>query len=298
MAVTSESRTLDPPRRNAAPVSVLIPVKNEVRHIGECLASVSWADEAIVVDSQSTDGTAEAATALGARVVQFHYIPGGPKKKNWALENIAFQHEWILILDADERITPPLAREIEQAVKSPGESVGFYLNRRFFFLGRWIRHAGYFPSWNMRLFKKGRGLYEKIVAVDAGSGDNEVHEHVLLDGPASRLKHPMDHFAFPSIDVFIEKHNRYSNWEAILRGRATEPLQNSVGSDEIKSTHNARRRIKRIARTLPFPHWLRFFYHFVWKLGFLDGVEGYIFCHLLAEYEFWIWAKGRRLSAT
>jgi glycosyltransferase involved in cell wall biosynthesis len=280
-----------------APISVLIPVKNEESNLAACLNSVLWAGELVVVDSGSEDRTCAIASEMGASVHQFHYIPGGPKKKNWALANIPFRYDWILILDADERITPPLAREIAGTVADPGPAAGFYINRRFYFLDRWIKRAGYFPSWNMRLFRKGRGFYERIVDTDTRSGDNEVHEHVILDGPAGRLRHVMDHFAFPSIEVFIEKHNRYSNWEALLRRRAAEPLKSVAGGDGVQSAHNLRRRLKRIGRALPFPHWLRFFYHFYWKLGFLDGATGYIFCHLLAEYEFWIWAKGRGLAS-
>ncbi len=274
-----------------APVSVLIPAKNEESNIAECVSSVLWAGEVVVVDSASSDRTREIAESLGAKVVQFHYVPGGPKKKNWALQNVPFQFEWVLILDADERITPALAREIVERISDPGQAAGFYLNRKFYFLGRWIKHAGYFPSWNLRLLKRGRGFYERLVDLDTRSGDNEVHEHILLDGPSGRLKEPMEHFAFPSIDVFIEKHNRYSNWEAALGARVADSLAGGQKRDRIQSVHNARRRLKRIFRGLPFPHWPRFVYHYFLKLGFLDGRTGYVFCHLLAEYEFWIWAK-------
>jgi hypothetical protein len=137
-----------------------------------------------------------------------------------------------------------------------------------------------------------------MVDVDTRSGDNEVHEHVILDGPAGRLRNLMDHFAYPSIEVFVEKHNRYSNWEAALRGRVADSLKDSGQAGGIGTVHNARRLLKRAGRVLPFPHWLRFFYHFFLKFGFLDGLPGYVFCHLLAEYEFWIWAKGKEsLSA-
>jgi glycosyltransferase involved in cell wall biosynthesis len=270
---------------------VLVPVKNEESNIGGCVTSVSWAGEVVVVDSASTDRTCQIASDLGANVFQFHYVPGGPKKKNWALENIPFRFDWVLILDADERITPALAREIGEKVSDPGGAAGFYVNRRFFFLGRWIKRAGYFPSWNLRLLKRGHGLYERLTDLDTKSGDNEVHEHVLLDGPAGRLREPMDHFAYPSIEAFIEKHNRYSNWEAALGARVAGSLAVDRPNDRIQATHNLRRSLKRMGRSLPFPHWLRFFYHYFWKLGFLDGLQGYIFCHLLAEYEFWIWAK-------
>ncbi|HUP04561.1 MAG TPA: glycosyltransferase family 2 protein [Bryobacteraceae bacterium] len=273
------------------PVSVLIPVKNEEANLAPCLRSVSWAGERVVVDSGSQDRTCAIAAEFGAAVHQFQYAPGGPKKKNWALENIPFRYDWVLILDADERITPELAADIAAAVANPGATAGYYINRRFYFLGRWIKHAGYFPSWNMRLIRKGKGFYERVADTSARTGDNEVHEHVILDGPSGRLPNPMDHFAFPTIDVFIEKHNRYSTWEAEAGPHATKSIEG--GSGAIGAVHNARRTLKRAARKLPFPHWLRFFYHFFLKRGFLDGAQGYIFCHLLAEYEFWIWAKGR-----
>jgi glycosyltransferase involved in cell wall biosynthesis len=272
------------------PVSVLIPVLNERRNIADCLRSVEWSDDVVVVDSGSTDGTDEVARSLGARVVQFQYTRGGPKKKNWALENVAFRHDWILIVDADERITEELAAEIARVTaEEPAPLAGYYISRRFYFLGRWIRHAGYFPSWNLRLLRKGRGRYEPVPDWSGGAGDNEVHEHVLLDGAAGRLKHPMDHYAYPSITAFVEKHNRYSTWEA----QAGEPYLSAGEAAGRMARHlRARRRLKRIGRRLPCSHWLRFLYHYVIKLGFLDGVPGYVLCHLLAEYEFQIWAKG------
>jgi glycosyltransferase involved in cell wall biosynthesis len=269
------------------PVSVLIPAKNEAAHIAACIESVSWAGEVVLADSASSDGTIDTASALGAKVVQFHYQPGGPKKKNWALENYPFRHDWVLILDADERITPALAEEIAGILAAGTAHSGFYINRRNFFAGRWIRHAGYYPSWNVRLLKRGCARYELLPETGAGSGDNEVHEHVIADGSVGRLRSPMDHFAYRNVQEFVEKHNRYSNWEAEMGTRLYGRLEDGA--------LNRKRQLKRLARRFPFPHWLRFAYHYWLKRGFLDGPEGYIFCHLLAEYEFWIWAKGRAL---
>src|SRR5213596_3904489 len=176
------------------PLSVLVPVKNEAANLHDCLVSVSFAKEIVVVDSESTDGTAAIATAAGARVVQFVWNGKFPRKKNWALENIPWRHEWVLIIDADERITPELEREISLAIRH-SDADGFYLNRRFWFLGGWINHCGYFPSWNLRLFRHRLGRYEQIEIDDnILSGDNEVHEHVLLDGRAEDLSAPMEHY--------------------------------------------------------------------------------------------------------
>jgi glycosyltransferase involved in cell wall biosynthesis len=280
------------PALSSVPVSVLIPAKNELRHMADCLASVAWATEVVVVDSGSSDGSMQIASENGARVVQFSYIPGGPRKKNWALQNLEFRNEWILILDADERITPELAHEIAASIGDAKAGAGFYLNRRFNFLGKWIYHAGYYPSWNLRLFRHGLGLYETLSHNSQHSGDNEVHEHLILNGTARYLASPMDHYAYPTIAEFIDKHKRYAHWEAEM----DESVSNlKPDGSAISQKLLARRSLKRMARRFPFPHWLRFVYHYGLKRGFMDGVEGYIFCHLLAEYEYWIWARSFEL---
>src|SRR5947207_3877256 len=145
--------------RASVPLSVLIPTRNEAANIEECLRSVAFADEVVVVDSRSTDGTAELATRQGARVVEFDWNHRYPKKKNWALENLRFRHEWLLIVDADERVTAALAEEIAARLQQPGAD-GFFVNRRFFFMNGWLTHCGYYPSWNLRLFRHALGRYE------------------------------------------------------------------------------------------------------------------------------------------
>ncbi|HKD06935.1 MAG TPA: glycosyltransferase family 2 protein [Bryobacteraceae bacterium] len=294
----ADSKQKQYPQAGSVPVSVLIPAKNEEENIQACLDSVRWANDVVVVDSKSTDRTCEMSTAAGARVIQFHYVPGEMKKKNWALSSVDFLNSWILILDADERITPELAEEIARSVHDPKGCPGFYINRRFFFLNRFIRHAGYYPSWNLRLLKRGSGMYEDFTGQDTGSGDNEVHEHIILDGNAGYLNHPMDHFAFPTIDHFLQKHIRYSNWEARVQARLEERVQLDQARTGISRSLELKRFLKNAARKFPFPHWLRFAYHYFIKRGFLDGKEGYVFCHLLAEYEFWIAAKRFELGMT
>jgi glycosyltransferase involved in cell wall biosynthesis len=274
------------------PISVLIPAKNEQSNIRACIESARFADEIVVVDSGSTDGMRELAESLGARVVDFKWNGRFPKKKNWALAQVAWRHEWVFILDADERITPELAEELRQVVAAPACN-GYYVNRRFWFLDGWLRHCGYYPSWNLRFFRHALGRYEEFAGVsDTGSGDNEVHEHVVLPGPAGRLRGEMEHYAFPTIDIWVEKHNRYSNWEARL---LVSDAGRTAASAALDPALARKRRLKHFAARLPFRPALRFFYHYVVRAGFLDGYRGYVFCRLMAFYEFLSVAKAGEL---
>lgn len=276
-----------PPLPNRARVSVMIPTLNEGKNMARCLDHLRWADEVVVVDSGSKDDTVKISHDYGATVVNFQWSGKWPKKKNWALKNVPFRNEWVLIVDADEWITPELADEIQAVVKSP-KCDGYYVNRRFIFMGGWIRHCGYYPSWNLRLIKLGRGEYEQLTeAGDTGSGDNEVHEHINVQGEIGHLDHDMLHFAFPSINVFMEKHNRYSNWEAKVQFQGAEAEGRVKGSDDL----TRRRKLKNLSRRLPFRPTLRFLYAYIWQKGFLDGRPGYVFCRLLAIYEYLSVAK-------
>jgi glycosyltransferase involved in cell wall biosynthesis len=265
------------------PVSILIPIKNEAANLPRSLASIFWADEVIVVDSQSSDTSARIAEAHGAQVVQFHFSGQWPKKKNWALENVAFRHEWVFILDADEVMPPSAEQEFREIVSDSNHPVdGYWINRRFRFMGKWLKHA-YYPNWNLRLFKHRLGRYEKLTEADTASGDNEVHEHVLVNGKTGRLRCEMDHYAFPSVDVFVQKHNRYSNWEArVALDRFLKGSNRALQSKEV----GLRRRIKQVSQSLPSRPLLRFLYVYFWQLGFADGIEGYHFARLHALYEY------------
>jgi glycosyltransferase involved in cell wall biosynthesis len=271
---------------NKVPVSFLVPVKNEERNLDRCLAAIRWADEIFVVDSASTDRTAEITAAHGAKLVQFKFNGTWPKKKNWALANLPFAHEWVFILDADEVLLPETEAEVREIVtrsaQGPGAPVGYWINRRFWFLGQWLRHA-YYPNWNLRLFKHKLGSYEKITGSDTQSGDNEVHEHVVVQGATARMKSEMDHYAFPDVATFIEKHNRYSNWEA----RVTVERALTGGGGHLQSQSvGLRRNLKRLSQHLPCRPFLRFLYVYFWERGFLDGKAGYYFARLHAQYEF------------
>lgn len=278
---------------NRVPVSVLVPVRNEEKNLPECLRHLQWASEVFVVDSASTDATARIAEAAGARVVQFSWNGSWPKKKNWALANLPFANDWVLIVDADEWITDELAREVGAVVQDPGGRIGFFVNRRLIFMGRWIRHCGYYPSWNLRLVRRGHAAYERVSDREPEqTGDNEVHEHLLADGPVAHLKSDMLHFAYPTISSFVEKHNRYSTWEAHveLHGRGSALRPRLMGS-----ALERRRFWRQVSRRLPFRPWLRFLYGYVFRLGFLDGRPGLVLCRLLAFYEFLSAAKAEEL---
>jgi glycosyltransferase involved in cell wall biosynthesis len=274
-------------------LSVLIPTLNEGRNILACLQSVGWAEEVVVVDSGSSDGTQELARRCGAQLVDFRWNGRAPKKKNWALENVRWKNEWLLILDADERVTPALAEEIQQALTQP-RADGYFINRRFMFLGKWIRHCGYYPSWNLRLFRHQKGRYETLHSGETGSGDNEVHEHLVLDGPTAHLRHDMLHFAYPDIFTWMEKHNRYSNWEAEIEARGRG---NQGGDSAVGTAQGRKRRLRVLSRRLPCRPLLRFLYSYILHRGFLDGYEGYVFCRLLATYEMLSAFKANELRA-
>ena len=275
------------------PVSVLIPAKNEESNLPACLESVARADEVFVVDSQSSDRSIEISTNYGANVVQFYFNGRWPKKKNWSLDNLPFRNEWVLIVDCDERITPELWDEIATVIQDPNYN-GYYLNRRVFFLGQWIRYGGKYPDWNLRLFKHKSGRYENLNTEDIpNTGDNEVHEHVILDGKVGYLKNDMLHIDFRDIYHWLERHNRYSNWEArvyynILTGNDES---GTIGANLFGDAVQRKRFLKKIWVKLPFKPLLRFILFYVIRLGFLDGKAGYIYGRLLSQYEYQIGVK-------
>ena len=275
------------------PVSVLIPAKNEESNLPACLESVARADEVFVVDSQSSDRSIEISTNYGANVVQFYFNGRWPKKKNWSLDNLPFRNQWVLIVDCDERITPELWDEIASVIQDPNYN-GYYLNRRVFFLGQWIRYGGKYPDWNLRLFKHKSGRYENLNTEDIpNTGDNEVHEHVILDGKVGYLKNDMLHIDFRDIYHWLERHNRYSNWEArvyynILTGNDES---GTIGANLFGDAVQRKRFLKKIWVKLPFKPLLRFILFYVIRLGFLDGKAGYIYGRLLSQYEYQIGVK-------
>ncbi|MGF1566945.1 MAG: glycosyltransferase family 2 protein [Nodosilinea sp.] len=275
------------------PVSVLVPAKNEAQNLPACLASLERAAEVFVVDSQSDDGSIDIATAAGARVVQFEFNGHWPKKKNWALEHLPFSHDWVLIVDCDERIPPALWDEIEQAIQRADHD-GYYLNRRVFFLGTWIRHGGKYPDWNLRLFRHRQGRYENLHTEDIpNTGDNEVHEHVIINGLVGYLKQDMLHEDFRDLYHWLARHNRYSNWEARVYYNLLTGMGDggTIGANLFGDAVQRKRFLKKVWVRLPFKPLLRFILFYIVQLGFLDGQAGYIYARLLSQYEYQIGVK-------
>ncbi|CCQ61336.1 hypothetical protein CWATWH0401_2175 [Crocosphaera watsonii WH 0401] len=215
------------------------------------------------------------------------------KKENWSLENLPFRNEWVLIVDCDERITPELWDEIETNIKDDNYN-GYYLNRKVFFLEKWIRYGGKYPDWNLRLFRHQVGRYENLNTEDIPNmGDNEVHEHVILQGNVGYLKEDMLHIDFRDIYHWLQRHNRYSNWEDrvyynLLTGQDDS---GTIGANLFGDAVQRKRFLKKIWIRLPFKPLLRFVLFYFIRLGFLDGHAGYTYARLLSQYEYQIGVK-------
>jgi glycosyltransferase involved in cell wall biosynthesis len=271
------------------PVTAIVAARNEARNLPRCLESLRDVGEVYVVDSQSTDATAQVAESYGAHVVQFRYQGGWPKKRQWAMESLPLAHDWIFLVDADEALTPELAREILNAAQN-ADCDGYYIALRMYFLGRELRHSG--ASFEkLSLFRRGKGRYEcRLRDQDASMADMEVHEHVVVDGKTARLQHPLLHHNVESLSHYIRKHDEYSNWDARvwLEGEASS---RELAPSLFGSQAQRRRWLRKKLFAIPGSPFLFFFYKYIVRLGFLDGVPGLIYCSLQGIQFFHIKAK-------
>jgi len=272
---------------------VIIPTRNEAHNLPRCLESLKSVGEVFVIDSQSSDETVTIARSYGANVVQFHYAGGWPKKRQWAMNTLAFAYDWILLLDADEVLTSELAEEIRSAIREQSAN-GYSIALQMHFLGRQLRHSGA-SFWKLSLFRKGLGRYEcRLQDQDASMADMEVHEHVVVTGGTRKLAHPLVHHNVESLSRYIQKHNEYSNWEA--RVWLNSKWDHAKNDEEIQpalwGTQAQRRRwLRRHFLALPGSPVMFFLYKYVLKLGFLDGVPGLIYCAIQGIQFFHIKAK-------
>ena len=277
------------------PLSVIIPVRNEAHNLPRCLEALREVGEVYVIDSQSVDATIEIAASYGAKAVQFRYPGGWPKKRQWALDTLPLTYDWVLLLDADEVLTPELAEEIRLVIQNPGIA-GAYIALRMYFLGKPLRFSGA-SFWKLSLFRRELGHYEcRLAQQDFSMADMEVHEHVVVRGHTVKLKNPLIHQNAESLSRYIQKHDEYSNWES----RVWLEVENSTAelTPGLFGAQAQRRRwLKKKLLRIPGSPLLFFLYKYVLRLGVLDGVPGLIYCAFQGIQLFHIKAKIRELRA-
>ncbi len=266
------------------PVSVIIPTRNEEMNIRQCLNSIGWADEMFVVDSESTDHTAEIAREYTDHVVTFRWNGRWPKKKNWSLEKLPLSHEWVLFVDADEQVTPGIAEEIKQVISNGTEFSGFMVKYDFYYLGRLLKHG--LPVWKCVLFRHKRGRFERIDVPEVTGCDVEVDEHPVIKGKVGKLKNKMIHNDFKDLHHFFDRHNIYSDWEARLHSHRREREEEEIKASLFGSQIERGRFLKELFFRLPGRPVIYFLYSYIIRGGFLDGKPGYIYNVLKAFYWF------------
>ena len=271
---------------SALPITVLIAARNEAANISRCLGALKPARRVVVLDSQSSDGTAELARQYGAEVVPFHYAGGYPKKRQWAMDSLKIDTPWILLLDADEVVPDALWSEIRSAVASPDAPAAFLIRKEFHFLGRRFRFGG-FSHGAVLLFRTGRARFERLLENDPSGLDMEVHERVIVEGPIGRLATPLVHEDFKGLAAYRERHEKYAIWEAALRHHFLSTGE--YGADAIRAkltgnTQERRRFLKKCVMRLPFEPLLWFVYHYLVRGGFLEGRPGWVACRIRSGY--------------
>jgi glycosyltransferase involved in cell wall biosynthesis len=267
------------------PVTVLIAARNEEVNIARCLSSVSAAARVLVIDSQSSDRTAAISLEWGAEVHQFHYQGGYPKKRQWALDHIPIDTEWIFLLDADEVVPEDLWEEISKSIGRKDSPDAFLIAKKFHFLGKRFRFGG-FSHAAVLLFRKGKARFENLFASRSGQ-DMEVHERLLVKGSIGKLKTGLIHQDFKGLEAYIARHNSYSTWEAEQRWNYLKT--GTWGKESVKprlfgNTQERRRRLKELMLHFPCEAPLWFGYHFLLRLGFLEGRAGLIASQLRARH--------------
>ena len=244
-------------------LSAIIITRNEAANIGACLDTLAFCDERIVVDCGSSDGTVDIARGKGTRVAHHDFSGFGPQK-NYALSLAT--GDWVLSIDADEWVSKTLAQEILAAI-AKGDADAYEMPRLSRFLGRPMRHSGWYPDYVLRLFRRGKAHFS----------DHLVHERVICDGKCGRLAHPLDHFPVTRIEDAISRMDRYSTAGAAMFAASGRKVSFASGI-----THGL---------------W-SFFRAYVWRLGFLDGCEGFLLAVANAEGTYYrymkAWLAGRR----
>lgn len=263
--------------------------KNEEKNIVKCLRSVSSFDQIFVVDSSSTDRTRELATSLGAEVFDFKWNGKYPKKKQWCLENLPFRNDWVFYVDADEEVYPETAREIHDVLLKKTAHTGYFAAYDYVFSGKVLKHGH--QVFKLVLFNRHKGRfidYDDLAA--SNMWEVEGHYQPRIDGSTGILKNKLLHNDHDSLFHYFARHNRYSDWEAVVRS-----------NDAIVKTEEAQQRLRKIMKVvfnaLPFQGFIAFVHSFIFKFGFLDGRAGLDFALSRAFYYWQVSIKKRELAA-
>jgi glycosyltransferase involved in cell wall biosynthesis len=268
-------------------VSILVLTKNEQQDLPGCLQSVAWSSDIVVYDSCSNDRTQDIAASAGARIIERPF-DNWASHQNWGLRNISFRHPWVFYIDADERLTPEAAAELQTIASNPDPRyVAYRIRRRDFFQGRQLRHVQTSP-WYIRFFRPKFLHYKRLV--------NPV---TVVNGAVGDLQHPLDHYPFSKgLSLWIARHNSYSSFEAqqILQNRASqEPF--SLPAAFLERDCNRRRfHQKELFYRLPARPLIKFLLLYVLKRGFLDGRPGFTYALLQSIYEAMIVLKVQELE--
>jgi len=244
-------------------ISAIVITRNEERHLQACLESLRWADEIVVLDSLSTDRTVEVARRFTDKVFQREFV-NFPQQRNAAVELAG--GDWVFFLDADERVTPQLAREIQRAVATT-ELAGYLVPRQNIILGRWMKYAGWSPDYQLRLFQRDKGRYDER---------REVHETVILDGRAGYLKNAIVHYNYESVRQLFARQNRYSRLEA--RALYSSGIRAKPQNFILQPLREFKRR------------------YINWR-GYRGGLLGLFLCLVMAWYSFTTYVKLARMRA-
>ena len=244
-------------------ISFALVAKNEETNLARVLPSIAWADEIILVDSGSSDGTVKLAESFGAKVFHEPWKGYGPQV-NSALDKCSMA--WSFSLDADEEITPELAQEIQTLLAGEPPYQAYWIPRRNFIFGRWIRHGGFYPDRKLRLFVTGAARCLE---------NTEPHATPKFDGPTGKLHGDMLHYAYPTLNLYIEHMDRYST--------ASVPL--------VLRKNKTSRGILAFLWNVTINPTATFFYNYIFRLGFLDGPEGLLLHLYHSEYVSWKYAK-------
>ena len=268
-------------------VSILILTKNEQKDLPGCLKSVAWSDDIVVFDSVSTDSTQEIAAEAGARIIERPF-DNWASHQNWGLGNITFRYPWVFYIDADERLTPEAAAELQSIARNPVHTfVAYRIRRRDFFQGRQLRYVQTSP-WYIRFFRPEFVHYERLV--------NPV---TMVDGPVGDLKHLLDHYPFSKgLSHWFARHNSYSDFEAqqILQNRDSQEGFSLSAAFFDRDFNRRRFHQKELFYRLPARPLIKFLLLYILKRGFLDGRPGFTYALLQSIYEAMIVLKVKELE--